>query len=64
MKWKPIETAPKDGRHILCYDPSKEYCSIYVVEYEIGTWVEAGGESYMTFRPTHWMELPDKPNQL
>src|ERR1700688_3508091 len=71
--WSPIETAPKDGTPILCYDPFKPKDErIYVVifvkgcDYHIDgchivrkcAWQEASGEGYFTWNPTHWMPLP------
>lgn len=65
MNWQPIETAPKvhNGAPILIYDPSNagEPDAIYVVCYRYGEWEEAGGETYSTFHPTHWMPLPEPP---
>ena len=68
MDWQPIETAPKDGTHILAYqhtnDPDDEHV-IYVVLYRkvLGEWewIEARGEEYACFEPTHWMPLPNPP---
>jgi hypothetical protein len=61
--WQPIETAPKDGTHILawpCWD------IVYVVKWtnrgQYGSyWVEASGEEYSDADPTHWMPLPEPP---
>lgn len=75
MEWKPIETAPKDGTHVLCYDPSHDEAKVYVVKYEPALksfynscnrperWIEASGEGYFLWEPTHWMELPSEPKE-
>lgn len=67
-EWQPIDTAPKDGTHILIFEPSKsDYSSsiIYVVKWDNWQgreqWLEASGEEYSTFKPTHWMPLPVAP---
>lgn len=58
-QWKPIETAPKDGRPVLVYDPGLGYP--YVCRFRHGIWVEASGEEFNVSFPTHWMPLPDPP---
>lgn len=72
-EWQPIATAPKDGTHILAFIPGGDgYPSlIYVlnwrrVPYNTAIhgewhWVEAAGEEYEWFEPTHWMPLPNPP---
>jgi hypothetical protein len=69
--WQQIETAPKDGSAILIW-PAKSAFSrkddeffSYVVRWndlEQG-WIEASGEEYDTFLPTHWMPLPEPPKE-
>ncbi len=64
MNWEPIETAPKDGTHILLYIEG------IVIEgfYNNGGW-QGGSLSEHgcgccgspNDDPTHWMPLPDKP---
>lgn len=52
MGWQPIETAPKDGRHlILLLTPS----GFPQVAYS-NTWWTAGFS--VECKPTHWMPLP------
>lgn len=60
--WQPIETAPKDGTEILVYEPNFEHAAIYVCKYDDPVWIEAGGECYATWQPTHWMPLPKAPH--
>ena len=64
MEWQPIETAPKDGTQILVYEPEEKYTPIYVVVYDNGKWIEASGEQYANWKPTHWMPLPLPPKDL
>ena len=64
--WQPIDTAPKDGTHILLYR-SNEHCSIseafwrqdvFKIAYEWG----GHGWSYpKEDQPTHWMPMPSSP---
>ena len=69
--WQPIETAPKDGTHILGashYDNGK-FCGMFVMCFCEGRWQSDGIDWYPTGKdddnlsdkPTHWMELPDAP---
>lgn len=60
--WQPIETAPKDGKSILVTD-GFEVCDAY---FRGGDWwqYECGDDWYSTsINPTHWMPLPDAPEQ-
>ena len=75
MKWISLkeQMPPKDGSHFLCYDPTHEEAKIYVVRYippfkpfygnEMieQKWEEAAGEGYCRWEPTHWMHLPEAP---
>jgi len=60
MKWRPIATAPKDGRNILIYADGFQY----IVNYgEDGFWYVYDGDNNHFYRgtdPTYWMPLPDK----
>jgi len=66
--WRPIETAPRDGRHILLYE--RENDSVCEGRYvtDACRWFERNahptdawdGEIY---RPTHWMPLPSPPKE-
>ena len=60
--WQSIETAPREG-HILIFEPPDV---IYVVECQQldgqpDWWIEACGERFENFHPTHWMPLPAPP---
>jgi len=72
-KWQPIETAPKDGTVILVINGEEE--GHYTSSFQIGTaswdrsysgyyWLSnacCDGVSY--YIPTHWMPLPNPPQQ-
>ena len=73
-EWQPIETAPKDGAAVLIYQPADTDndlpAVIQVARYEatlfepnIFRWIEAEGEQYETYSPTHWMPLPAPPSE-
>jgi hypothetical protein len=76
MEWISIKEKepPKDGTPFLCYDPNQENnfpkASIYVVCFEEETtyskagYIEAGGECYFFWDPTHWMPLPEPPGEV
>jgi hypothetical protein len=78
-EWQPIETAPKDGREVLLFgiwageihglnaDPT-----IAVGAWQGGKsdyqgddfWALTGGDVYACWmRPTHWMPLPEPPQE-
>ena len=65
-EWQPIETAPRDGRPLLCFisgaDPVEQRYVLRWVDdrYEKG-WQEAGGEQWAMYEPTAWMPLPQAP---
>lgn len=76
MNWVSVkdQEPPKDGTPFLCYDPSQvnnfPEATIYVVVYhekETGFYekgyIEAGGECYFSWEPTHWMPLPEPPEE-
>ena len=63
--WKPIETAPKDGTHVLAYSPHEGQ---YVCWW--GQWnmwqnneVSEMDGDIIDQSPTHWMPLGDPPQQ-
>jgi hypothetical protein len=61
MKWQRIETAPKDGTKVLLWDgmiTTGEWCE-NPHPWNDGKWWIEGGQ--ITGNPTHWMPLPEKP---
>lgn len=77
MEWQPIETAPRDGTHILGYglwageingpDDTPTHAVIYHWhgggDYEGFDWSVHGTDAYAAWmKPTHWMPLPDPPS--
>lgn len=78
MEWiKCSERLPEFEQQVLCFDPNHTEAKIYVVQlekenfYEVDKcklghaeqWIEAAGESYFTWKPTHWMPLPNPPQE-
>ncbi len=65
--WQPIETAPKDGAHVLAWGPKfaePHFCfwtTWYVDRQPIDCW--GNDEEYLLneMAPTHWMPLPSPP---
>ena len=65
MTWQPIETAPRDGTHILVlmedavieawWHGSGEWNAVIVSSHGCGCCSRENDE------PTHWMPLPAKP---
>ena len=66
--WQPIETAPKDGRDILVWQPSGLFEGRRGV-IRTANWATANGlgafrvnaHSFVRLDPTRWMPLPDPP---
>ena len=61
MTWQPIETAPKDGTETLLWEKGFE---VYAVGYfcELAEkWVVFG--THWNWQPTHWMPLPEPPEE-
>lgn len=73
MGWQPIETAPKDGTHILAYRSPlgirvTNITNPPTVVHWFGDSDEPGfytsvneREPDYPFHPTHWQPLPDPP---
>ncbi len=72
MKWQKIETAPKDGSALMLFGVTYwmfENEKSNIPHTSIGCW---NGFNWMTetdnpyqdyIEPTHWMEIPDAPNE-
>jgi hypothetical protein len=68
-EWQPIETAKQDESHILAaipYEYSPDGWLIYVIKWDkyLGKWIEADGEQYQAYEPTHWKPRPTPPTQV
>jgi len=57
-EWYPIETAPKDGRDLLCFDDA---FGIVVLYFEEEMW-KTGFNERNPVEPTHWTFLPSEPD--
>jgi hypothetical protein len=63
-EWRPIDSAPKDGRRILTYTPAGHYQGVdvnYWVDKHEHPWGDKWWRSSTLTPPTHWRELPDRP---
>jgi len=68
-EWKPIETAPKDGSHILAYRlPAGIRFTNNTNPPTVVHWFDDGFYTSVNelaperpFAPTHWMALPAPP---
>lgn len=58
-KWRPIETAPKDGTLVIIYDPRSHRA--YACGFEFGIWQTGVWDSRGPVSPTHWLPLPPPP---
>lgn len=57
-KWQKIETAPKDGTRILCYEKGN---LIQIAYFWDRNWYYSENVDEYTMDPTHWMYLPRPP---
>jgi len=61
-QWKPIESAPKDGTHIMLYRPRIQFVGFYGLP--ISKWcINSKSLPLMRPEPTHWQPLPEPPKQ-
>lgn len=58
MTWQPIETAPKDGEYILI---GMHFGHRFYVQSSFWIASEWAGWDYR--KPTHWMPLPEPPEE-
>lgn len=64
-EWQPIETAPRNGKEILCLCANGDCHVVYGHYYNGGLsheWAQFAGDK--SFNPTHWMPLPEPPTGL
>lgn len=60
--WQPIETAPKDGRFVLGFDPLDSHIAVIWWCNKCGPFQEGWKTPpYRDFVATHWMPLPLPP---
>lgn len=61
-KWKPIETAPKDGTRFLAFEKSDDYQHYECWWREdFSNWSGWQDDWDSEPNPTHWMPLPEPP---
>lgn len=65
MKWRPIETAPKDGTWVLVFCPRVgRRCHVEVANWRHGYFMtQHGSYPLTTGSVTHWMPLPEPPKE-
>lgn len=72
MTWQTIETAPKDGTHIMLSDGERVSLGGWITDIDQGAEYEGqiGMASWWSVDlgpngdcPTHWMPLPPPPEQ-
>ncbi len=64
--WKPIESAPKDGRWLLGWEADGEFMDApgyIIMHFNNGAWERDGDEFSLYVEPTHWMPLPLPPQE-
>ena len=66
--WRPIETAPHDGRTVLAYFPAQaghaarqDVIAVYWTGWGGGRRETAWSGAKLHAKPSHWMPLPDPP---
>jgi hypothetical protein len=57
--WRPIETAPKDGRRFIAYDP--HVGMLFTMHWDDGEFLT--DYERWSGRFTHWMPRPTPPNE-
>ena len=68
-QWQPIETAPRDGTHILGYWKTMRITDYPAVLYKDDCFLNPNAFSFVgkveleEVFPTHWMPVPTPPNK-
>ena len=66
-RWQPIETAPKDGSHIVFYQPKEKYLDEGMIvgsfdgEFVSPAMVDGYDFECEVKNPTYWQHLPSPP---
>ena len=75
-RWRPIETAPKDGTRVLLAEPfeggfemSVGWWRSYINDSDDAGWMDGTVQNWAyeentILQPTHWMPLPPIPSSL
>ena len=61
MQWMPIENAPEEGQ-FLVYMPDDQRQPIQVAKWHPNVKVIGNVFAFDSHKPTHWMPLPQPPN--
>lgn len=64
-EWRPIDTAPKDGTHILANleTRSEQWQETLFWDGAEEWWWSVRKGDYIEYEVTHWMPLPQPPNR-
>lgn len=57
--WKPIETAPKNGKEILVRNNNQGGCLRLIRFNAIHNYWQCKGDPILSLQDTHWMKIPD-----
>lgn len=63
MRWRPIESAPKDQTDVLLFDPNADWWPL-LARWEDEEPLQPGWYTptvHQVFDPSHWMPLPPPP---
>ena len=65
MKWQPINTAPKDGTHIIGFFPEVKGTPRYAesVYWNGAKWSWSQDSDTPIHQPTRWIAMPDESEQ-
>jgi len=64
QQWQPIDTAPKDGTKVLCFNKDWDIPLVLVYEMHYGVGHKCwcwDGDADEESTPTHWIPLPAPP---